>query len=322
MSKQPSSRKLTSNLNAEETKALLLKQLEKQRRFAVTDRALGKITTWAQFTTSTGFAVPAEYQQWEVTAELINKIFAQKVAELDAPAVVVPEVKPEPVSAPAKVEVQAPEETYETTDDDYSEIPSLRSNPLVNYEPFQERAAAIIVRNFLKHNHYACALNSRAGSGKTFILSGVIRELYRRNWHVITESLSMYPVVFVTRASIVEQTERVLRDQFGLKLGTEVDVTNIDQFRCKFGEQFVKEKILRNGDSESVVFEWNPLNAPGLLIIDESHGVKNIESTQSRIFQAFNELDGERHRQIHSSATLFTRVVEAKCFAVATRLQW
>jgi len=132
----------------------------------------------------------------------------------------------------------------------------------------------------------------------------------------------MYPVVFVTRASIVEQTERVLRDQFGLKLGTEVDVTNIDQFRCKFGEQFVKEKILRVGDTESVVFEWNPMNAPGLLIIDESHGVKNIESTQSRIFQAFNELDGERHRQIHSSATLFTRVIEAKCFAVATRLKW
>jgi len=319
MSKQPSSRKLTSNLSAEETKALLLKQLEKQRRFAVTDRALGKITTWAQFTTSTGFAVPAEYLGWEVTAELINKIFAAKVAELEAPPAPEPEVKVEPI---AKVEVRAPEETFETTDDDYSEIPSLRSNPLVNYEPFQERAAAIIVRQFLKDNHYACALNSRAGSGKTFILGGVIRELYRRQWPVITESLSMYPVVFVTRASIVEQTERVLRDQFGLKLGTEVDVTNIDQFRCKFGEQFVKEKILRVGDTESVVFEWNPMNAPGLLIIDESHGVKNIESTQSRIFQAFNELDGERHRQIHSSATLFTRVIEAKCFAVATRLKW
>jgi len=310
-------RKLTTNLNAEETKALLLKQLEKQRRFALTDRALGKITTWAQFTTSTGFAVPVEYNSWEVTAELINKIFAAKVAELETPV-----IAPEPVAPPAKVEVRAPEETFETTDDDYSEIPSLRSNPLVNYEPFQERAAAIIVRQFLKDNHYACALNSRAGSGKTFILGGVIRELYRRQWPVITESLSMYPVVFVTRASIVEQTERVLRDQFGLKLGTEVDVTNIDQFRCKFGEQFVKEKILRVGDTESVVFEWNPMNAPGLLIIDESHGVKNIESTQSRIFQAFNELDGERHRQIHSSATLFTRVIEAKCFAVATRLKW
>ncbi len=57
------------------------------------------------------------------------------------------------------------------------------------------------------------------------------------------------------------------------------------------------------------------------MVWDECQTLKNEDSDQSKRAQAYNNLDGEYY-QIFSSATPFTRVCEAKCFAVSTRLQY
>jgi len=323
--------KKSSNLSVEQRQLLFLKQLDKQKRSTLADFTFGKIKNWEDYTASSGLRIDAELATQPATYANIKLAFDKKIAAVKAgeELLEVHKVAPKPQHETDKQQTQTTSNELslvntESSDapDEYSIVDCLRNNPSVLYDKHQEKATADIVRALMVDDYHGLGLNARVGSGKTFILGAVIRELWERQWPPLMESVATYPIIYVTRASIVEQTERVLFKKFGLRPSHQVDVTNIDQFRARYGEQFVKEKVVVEYGIEHVVYEWYPLLSPSLIILDESQGVKNIDSTQSKIFQAYNDMKGDNNYLICSSATMFTRVIEAKCLAVATRLEW
>lgn len=320
----------TSSLTPEQHRALIVRQLEKSKRSTLTDFQLGKITNWQDYINLSGMPIPAGISDdtTPVSYKLIRDTFDNYISTVASGSLNLA-VAAQPTgtlntltSVRAEPDIDSiPDRNPREPEDEFSKIDCLRNNPAVVYNKHQERAAAGLVRNLMLRRYRGQGLSCRVGGGKTFILAAAIRELYERSWPPLMDSVAMYPLVFVTKASIVEQTERVLYKKFGLREGHQVDVTNIEQFRCKFGEHFVRKDIVLVDGVEQVVYKWNKFAAPALIIIDESQGVKNIDSEQSKIFQAYNDLEGDYYT-IHSSATLFTRVIESKVLAVATRLEW
>jgi len=275
--------------------------------------SFGLVKTWEDFNRVTGFT--AGDVTTPVTKDNIFLAFEHREKLIRIQATLTPAERSEGTSAPV-ITFKAKEK-----DDFDAPIPSLSDNPEVIPEPDQIRATNIALHMLMVQGYQGIGLNAEVGSGKTFILGALIAELWRRKWKVLTECFSPYPVVYVTRASIVEQTERVLRDKFGLVLGRHVDVTNIDQLRAKFGERFVSERVVVKDGEERVVYSWRPVIAPALVILDEAHAVKNVDSTQSRILQAYAELTGPHHL-VMASATLFTKVIESQVLCVATKMHW
>ena len=136
----------------------------------------------------------------------------------------------------------------------------------------------------------------------------------------------MWPVLYVTKAPIVEQTEKVLENQFGLT-ARQVYVTNVEQLRAQMGKIFIAESTVVISGQEHIIFKWRPRALPRLVIWDESQILMNTDSTQSKIAQALNDINEVTHGaeaskviQVFSSATPFMRLAHTKCFAVATRM--
>lgn len=186
--------------------------------------------------------------------------------------------------------------------------------------PFQERAAVELLDNLLKKNYNGQLLRAAVGTGKTFIIGAVIRRVLDSGF-LDGKTFSPWPIVYITKATIVEQTERVLRQAFGIDTVNEVKVINIEQLRATFGELMLEWKTVVKHGEEETKWVWKPFVHPCLLLLDECQQVKNKDSQQSQILQAFNEITDQPTYQIHFSATPFLRVCEAKCFCVSTRIK-
>jgi len=185
--------------------------------------------------------------------------------------------------------------------------------------PYQERAAQQLYDGITNKRKRGQLLLAPTGSGKTYIFGALLAKLVEDGFHR-GRSLSPWPYVIVTKAPIVEQTKYVMREKFGLNTVTDVQVINIEQLRANFGERFVRSKTVVEGlGEEHFKWEWRAIVFPMLLLLDECQILKNTDSQQSQIIQGYNDLVNEETYQVYSSATPFTRVVEAKCFAVATR---
>jgi hypothetical protein len=161
----------------------------------------------------------------------------------------------------------------------------------------------------------AMLLLSATGTGKTFMVGGLVRRLYDMNFHEDKTAGVVY-YLYVTRASIVEQTKRVFENTFNLRPQDGVEVLNIEQLRSRAGKLWINEKVRITNGEEEVYWEWRKFVNPVVVIWDECQALKNSGSTQSKIATALNNVSGVT--QIFVSATPFTRVCEAKCFAVAT----
>lgn len=184
---------------------------------------------------------------------------------------------------------------------------------------FQKKATKELLDNLIKSNLRAQLLIAGAGLGKTYIIGALIRRIIDCGF-LLGKTSSPWPIVYVTKATVVEQTKRVFRDSFGLT-DDDVLVINIEQMRAKFGELFVSEKTVIKQGEEIIKFIWRNNVFPTILLLDECQGVKNIKSIQSQIFQSYNDIDSPHTYQIYFSATPLTKVIEAKCFAVATRMR-
>ena len=153
--------------------------------------------------------------------------------------------------------------------------------------------------------------------GKTFIAGGVLRRLVDIKFaddHTFGSTLYLY----VTRATVVEQTKRVLKNYFNLSIKHGVEVVNIEQLRSRAGLQWVTEKMEIIGGQEVYTWTWRKRLNPVVIIWDECQALKNEGSIQHKIAVSFNDIESPTW-QLFISATPFTRVCEAKCFAVATR---
>lgn len=160
-------------------------------------------------------------------------------------------------------------------------------------------------------------LVAKAGEGKTFILGATIRRLLDMGWHK-QNTISPWPIVFITKASVVLQTKEVLEKKFNIDTINECIVVGIDQLRSKFGELFLTEVTKVEAGEERIVWEWRPFIRPKLILIDEGHIAKNPGSTQHKILLSYCALPDSH--VIWSSATPYTRVSESKCFCLSTKL--
>lgn len=184
----------------------------------------------------------------------------------------------------------------------------------------QRDTAKQIYLNFTLHNRRATLLEGGAGNGKTFVAAAVVRKMLDENF--FKDCRSPWPVLWITRASIVEQTSRVCRELFGLCPHTECIVINVEQLRAKFGEYMVDCSTVVRGGEEHIIWTWRPRFHPTMFIIDECQFAKNDDSTQAKIISSISEIaDSEIVRVLLMSATPFTRVIEAKYFIVNCHME-
>ena len=182
--------------------------------------------------------------------------------------------------------------------------------------------AKLLFDNIHKRKYTGQQVIAQAGAGKTYVLGALIKNFIEHKL-IPSNCYSPWPVLYVTKASVVAQTEGVLKNEFNLDTMGTVIVINIEQLRSKLVGTLIKEDIdIVNGE-ESEVYKWVKFYRPALVIWDESQGLARDISTQSKIALSLTEIDPHDPPlyptyQIDASATPWSRVSEAKHFAVSS----
>lgn len=230
------------------------------------------------------------------------------------------------LSPPKEVSVQTKDEEPSHLTEVLQEDEKLPPSPsqLCTLFPFQERAASKLLKAFTQENKSAMLLLAPVGTGKTFMIGALVRRLYDLAF-ANKKTISPWPYVYVTKSSIIAQSERVLTNLFSLELEKEIIVINVEQLRAKFGELFVRHQVTVVNGEEQIKWCWRPGVMPFFMLLDECQILKNEDSQQSAIMQGYNDTKFSPSTgpfQLFSSATPFIRVADAKCFVVATRLKY
>lgn len=184
---------------------------------------------------------------------------------------------------------------------------------------FQSKAALDLIHKSYHEKRRAVLLRAAVGTGKTYILGAYLRYILDKGILKEYHCTSPWPIVWITKATIVEQTKRVLLQDFNIDTYTEVNVINIEQLRARFGEYLLDEKTIVRGGEERIVWMWRERMLPLIVILDESQLAKNMDSTQSKIIQALSIVK-QPIFFICSSATPFTRVTESCYFCINTHM--
>jgi hypothetical protein len=184
----------------------------------------------------------------------------------------------------------------------------------------QRKAVGKILQKIVEKHYKGILIRGEVGCGKTFVVGALARRLIDDG--IVDISLSLTPIMYITRATIVPQTEKVLKDLFGFT-SAEMEVLNVEQLRSRFGELYVKKETRIQQGIEYTDYVWRRRVYPLVVFCDEVQWAKNTDSTQSKIAQALTEV---RHLYpedpapliISISATPFVRVCEGKFFACST----
>lgn len=182
---------------------------------------------------------------------------------------------------------------------------------------FQKKASAELEQKVFVEKKRGILFVSATGTGKTFVAADIIRKAFDRNWHE-GKTFSHVPYLYITKSSILMQTNRVFENFFNLKPNIDFSVINIEQLRSKEGRYWVKEEVKIKGGREVVEWKWKKHIQPCITLVDESQGTKNKKAKQSQIIHAYNDIE-DNTCLICISATPFARVSEAKSFACSTR---
>ena len=185
----------------------------------------------------------------------------------------------------------------------------------------QPLAAQTLWDNLSLNDWRGQLLRAPPGIGKTYILGSVIKNFIEQGYINKLKCISPWPIIYITKATVVDQTKAVLKEDFGIDTVNTVHVVNIELLRTKFGKNFVKDVVkVENGESY-IDFEWNEWLIPCLIIWDESQGIARADAMQTRIANAVNNVKRIVY-QIDASATPFSRVIETKHFTCSTRIKW
>lgn len=195
---------------------------------------------------------------------------------------------------------------------DYGLIPS--PNEKAFHYWFQKKAIREIF-DLVKEGK-SCLLIAGTGKGKTFITYAVLRRLLDMGFED-GRTLSHTPYLVLTRTTIKEQHRRVAKNFYNIDVD-QCEINNIEVVRSKAGRFWIREKRLIIDGEEVIQYEWKRDLQPCVVFFDESQAAKNNDkSKQAQIMCAYNDLP-KNNILVSISATPFTRVSEAKCFAVST----
>lgn len=190
---------------------------------------------------------------------------------------------------------------------------------------FQEEAAREIYYKITALGYTGIQLRANTGDGKTYCLGRIIRKILDdpSQWHK-NKSFSPYKIVYITKASIVDQTKEDLAKEFGINfIEDDVLVTNYDQLRAALGKEFIIEKETVEDGVIVKKIMWNSLMTPAIVFFDENQAQKNEDSLQSKYSVALNDVPIQyRPIQVFSSASPFAKIASAKCFVLATRIKF
>lgn len=295
--------------------------------------SLGKIKTWTDLYRFMGMAepdMPAGHNKPITFPQLKNHLsgMEQALESRLSGAASAPEIGEVPAEVQAAV---APSHTYKQpvmatvkpvseplqqlgAEQNYGLVAS--PNERTFYYWFQKKAISELYNGLVVENKRAMLLLASTGLGKTFMALGLIRRMVDQKF-ADPHSFGATLYLIVTKATIVEQWRRVAQKYFNLSMKDGVEVINIEQLRSRAGAQWVKERMEIVNGQETWFWDWRPMLNPVVIVWDESQGLKNDTSTQHKIGVSFNEIKTSIY-QVFVSATPFTRVCEAKCFAVAT----
>ena len=203
-----------------------------------------------------------------------------------------------------------------------SHLPPLYAKYPVTLYYHQILATRELKQKLLIEDKRAALLQAGVGTGKTFIYGAFLAELWRSGYFE-GKTFSPWPALVITKASIVEQTKRVLENFFGLCPVRQFKVMNFDALRSGKGLDSVieKKKVVVNGE-QVYQYLWKPFLHPLCVVVDECQSAKNEDSTQSQIIQNLSEISDKNVKIIFSSATPFTRVFEAKYLAINLGMQY
>jgi len=197
-------------------------------------------------------------------------------------------------------------------------LPPRSSKQTCELRYFQLNAAKEAFWKFVKQGHTADLNIGKTGDGKTFYAGQLIRWFLDSGFLELHQTVSPWQILYVTKASIVEQTKEDLNIHFGIDTIKECYVTNYEQLRSSLGSNMIDQVSVVSGGAATKTFVWRHFVNPLVIVWDECHSLKNKDSTQSQIAQAFNNLKMPTF-QIFMSATPFSKVEQAICFAVATK---
>jgi hypothetical protein len=201
-----------------------------------------------------------------------------------------------------------------SADNNYGLIESPNENTFLYW--FQKKATAEILHKVVVEKKSGILVLAGTGTGKTFIAGAFFRRLMDMGYHE-DKTLSHIPYLFISKATIVEQTGRVMKKRFNIEPNVDMEIINIEQLRSKRGEMWLKrEPIIIDGE-EHEKFIWKKGMNPCVVGFDESQGAKNPGSSQHKFMCAYTEIR-KNAVMVSFSASPFVRVSEAKCFAIST----
>lgn len=202
----------------------------------------------------------------------------------------------------------------QTNENDYGLHPASVERAIRYW--FQVKAIKEVWQKLVVEKKTGVLLLAGTGTGKTYIECGTLRRLLDINYHE-GKVFTPIPYLVITRTTVVEKTKRTHKQLYDITPSEFVEIINIEQLRSKAGRFWVKEEMKIVNGEEETFFRWKPFMNPCVVFFDESQAAKNVDSTQSKIMYAYNDLKANA-QLVSISATPFTRVSEAKCFAVST----
>lgn len=199
-------------------------------------------------------------------------------------------------------------------DVDYGFVKSLREH--CNLFWFQKKAIVESWDKLMVKNRPSVLLLSGTGTGKTWMAGGVLCRFADMNYHE-GKTMSHIPYLYITKASVVTQTERVLERDFSMGV-EDTSVINIEKLRSVAGKFWLRRELVIVEGEETDKWVWKKNIQPAVISWDECQTLKNSTSQQHQIACALNDMGRFQPKQIFISATPFTKVIEAKCWAVST----
>ena len=179
--------------------------------------------------------------------------------------------------------------------------------------PFQKTAALELADKLLKER--GALLQAGTGVGKTYItaqaLKQVIPTLLERE-----APDTPFPILWIGPAATMIQTQRVLKSYGIAQYVMTLSYSALTSPKTG-GAMFYQTRTEVTYGQEQIVYDWDKVMLPKLVVFDECQALKNEESTRTAIARGLPE----NVKRLFISATPYQRVCEARTVMVGVGMR-